>query len=78
MSKPQGYRQSAVEAGFYVLVLCVPCYQSLLLEGLGRTICALLLACLLMFLVVRSTDIYRLLTTCLIAFPSLARPCSQL
>jgi hypothetical protein len=70
MSKPQGYRQSAVEAGFYVLVLCLPCYQALLFEGLGRTILVLLLACLFMFLVVRSADVCRLITACLIAFPS--------
>ena len=65
MSKPQGYRQSAVDAAFYALVFCLPWYRALLLEGLGRTIFVLLLACLLLFLVVRSADVCRRLADCL-------------
>jgi len=56
VSKPQGYWQSAKEAAFYGLVFCLPCYRALLFDGLGRTIWALLLACLLMFLVVHSAE----------------------
>jgi hypothetical protein len=62
--------QSAAEAGFYMLVLCLPYYQSLLFAGLARTICILLLACLLMFLVVRSADFCRAIAASLMAFPS--------
>lgn len=65
MSKPQGYRQSAADAVFYVLVFCLPWYRTLLLEGLGRMIFVLLLACLLLFLVVRSADVCRHLADCL-------------
>jgi hypothetical protein len=70
VSKPEGYMQSAAEAGFYMLVLCLPYYQSLLFVGLARTICILLLACLLMFLVVRSADFCRAIAACMMAFPS--------
>jgi len=70
VSKPQGYRQSAAEAIFCLLVLCLPYYQSLLFAGLGRTIWFLLLTCLLMFLVVRSSDLGRALTACLSVLPS--------
>ena len=65
MSKPQGYRQSAADAAFYALVFCLPWYRTLLLEGLGRTVFVLLLACLLLFLVVRSADVCRRLADCL-------------
>ena len=68
MTKPQGYGQSAAEAAFCLFVLCLPHYQSLLFAGIGRTIFVALLACLLMFLVVRSTEICRVLADCLIAF----------
>lgn len=70
MSKPQGYSHSAAEAGFYMLVFCLPYYESLFYAGLGRTIAVLLLACLAMFLVARVRDICRAITACLIAFPS--------
>ena len=70
MSKPHGYRQSAAEAAFCFVVLCLPYYRSLLFDGLGRTICALLLACLLMFLVLRSGDVCRLIAACMVKFPS--------
>lgn len=70
MSKPQGYRQSAAEAMFCLLVFCLPYYQSLLFAGLGRTILLLLLTCLLMFLIVRSTDFGRAVAACLMSLPS--------
>jgi hypothetical protein len=74
VTKPQGYRQSAAEAVFCLFVLCLPHYQSLLFAGIGRTILAVLLACLLMFLVVRSTEICRIVADCLIAFVSWIAP----
>lgn len=74
MTKPQGYWQSAAEAAFCLFVLSLPYYQSLLFAGIGRTILAVLLACLLMFLVVRSTEICRIVADCLIAFMSLLAP----
>lgn len=70
MSKPQGYRQSAVEAAFYALVFCLPWYRTLLLEGFGRAICVLLLACLLLFLVVRSAEVCRVLAVWLGSIPT--------
>lgn len=70
MSKPQGYWQSAKEAAFYGLVFCLPCYRALLFDGLGRTIWALLLACLLMFLVVHSAEVCRFLANCMRAILS--------
>ena len=70
MRKPQGYRQCAAEAIFCLLVLCLPYYQSLLFAGLGRTIFLLFLTCLLMFLVVRSTDFCQAIAACLTPFPS--------
>lgn len=74
MTKPEGYGQSAAEAAFYLFALCLPHYQSLLLEGIGRMIFVALLACLLMFLVVRSTEICRVVADCLIAFVSWLAP----
>ena len=70
MSKPQSYWQSAKEAAFYALVFCLPCYRTLFFDGLGRTIWALLFACLLMFLVVRSAEVCRFFADCLRAIPS--------
>jgi hypothetical protein len=74
VTKPQGYRQSAAEAAFCLFVLCLPHFQSLLLAGIGRFTFVVLLACLLMFLVVRSTDICRAVADCLIAFVSSLAP----
>ena len=65
MRKPQGYWQSAKDAAFYSLVICVPCYRALFFDGLGRTVWALLLAFLLMFLVVRSAEVCRFFADCL-------------
>jgi hypothetical protein len=67
MTRPQGYGQSAAEAAFCLFVLCLPHYQSLLFEGVGRMIFVALLACALMFLVVRSTEICRVVADCLMA-----------
>ena len=74
MTKPQGYMQSAADAAFCLFMLCLPHYQSLLFEGIGRSIVILLLACLLMFLVVRSPEICRVVTECLIAILSWLGP----
>jgi hypothetical protein len=67
--KPQGYRQAAAEECFCLLVLCLPYYQALLFAGISGMISVLLLTCLLMFVVVRSPDIYRTITGRLKAFP---------
>lgn len=78
MTKPQGYWHSATEAGFCLFVLCLPHYQSVLSAEIGRTIFAVLLTCLLMFLVVRSTEICRVVTDCLLALvPRLASSFAQ-
>ena len=74
MTKPQGYVQSASDAAFCLLLLCLPHYQSLLFEGIGRSIVIILFACLLMFLVVRSPEICRVVAECLIAFRSWLGP----
>ena len=67
MRKPQGYTHSAAEEVFCVLVLCLPCYQSLWFAGFTRAILALSLALLLMFLVVRATDFCRSMAVSLVA-----------
>jgi hypothetical protein len=74
VTKPQGYGQSAAEAAFCLFVLCLPHCQSLLFEGIARTIFAALLACLLIFLIVRSTDICRVVADCLIEFVACLGP----
>ena len=74
MTKPQGYVQSAADATFCLCMLCLPHYQSLLFEGIGRSIVIVLLACLLMFLVVRCPEICRVVTERLIAFLSWLGP----
>jgi hypothetical protein len=68
VTKPQGYVQSAGDAALCLFMLCLPHYQSLLLEGIGRSIVIILLACILLFLVARSPEICRIVTDCLIAF----------
>ena len=65
MKKPQGYRRAAAETCFYLLVLCLPYYQSLLLAGVTGSIYFLLMACLLMFVVAGSPDVYRTIAACL-------------
>lgn len=65
VKKPQGYRQAAAETCFYLLVLCLPYYQSLLLAGVTGSIYFLLIACLLMFVVASSPRAYRTIVTCL-------------
>lgn len=67
MTKPQGYGQSAAEAAFCLFALCLPHYQTLLFEEVGRMIFIALLACALMFLVVRSSEICRVVGDCLVA-----------
>ncbi len=74
VTKPQGYRQSAAEAAFCLFALSLPHYQSLLIAGIGRTIIVALFAFLLMFLVVRSPEICRVVADCLIAFVSWLGP----
>jgi hypothetical protein len=74
VTKPQGYGQSAAESAFCLFALSLPHYQSLLIAGIGRTIIVALLACLLLFLVVRSPEICRVVADCLIAFVSWLAP----
>jgi hypothetical protein len=86
VTKPQGYGQSAAEAAFCLLALCLPYFKSLLfalyplnirsllIAGIGRTIFVALLACLVMFLIVRSPEICRGIAGCLIAFVSWQAP----
>jgi len=63
--KPQGYRRAAAEVCFYLLVLCLPYYQSLLLAGVTGSIYFLLMTGLLMFVVASSPEIRRTITACL-------------
>jgi hypothetical protein len=67
--KPQGYRQAAAEECFCLLVLCLPYHQALLFAGISGMISVLLLTCLLLFVAVRSPEIYRTITGRLKAFP---------
>ena len=77
MTKPKGYGQSAAEATFCFCLFVTHFlrhYQSLLYLGIARTIFLALLACLLIFLVVRSTEICQVVADCLIAFVSWLAP----
>ena len=86
MTKRQGYWQSAAEAALCLLALCLPYFKSLLfalyplnirsllIAGIGRTIFVALLACLVMFLIVRSPEILRGIAGCLVAFVSWQAP----
>lgn len=65
MRKPQGYRRAAAETCFYLIVLCLPYYQSLLLAGVTGSIYFLLMTCLLMFVVANSPDVTHAITACL-------------
>lgn len=69
MRKPQGYRQTAAEGCFFLFVLCLPYWQSLFLAGISGTVSVLLLTCLMMFIVVRSPEVYRSIIACLEDFP---------
>jgi hypothetical protein len=62
VNKPQGYRQSAAETCFCLLVLCLPYWQSLLLAGMSGALSVLLLTCLLMFVAGRASEIFETLT----------------
>lgn len=70
MTKPKGYRQSAKEQAFFLLVFCLPYYQSLLFAGMSGLVSYLLLTFLLMFVVAQSPTIYRTIRTCLRTLPS--------
>ncbi len=70
VTKPQGYRQAATEQLLCLFVLCLPYNQSLLFAGMSGMVSFLLLTFLLMFVVVRSPAIYRIVTACLKALPS--------
>lgn len=74
MTKPQGYWQSAAEAAFCLAFLLLPDYQDLLFAGIERMLFATLMSCLLIFLVVHSTDIFRVVAACLMVFASRLAP----
>jgi hypothetical protein len=61
----QRHRQTVLFVSFYLLAVSLRHCLSFVFAGLGKTICFVLFACLLMFLVVRSADICRSLTACL-------------
>jgi hypothetical protein len=70
VTKPGGYRQSAEEQMFCVLILCIPYYQSLLFAGISGLLSYFLLTVLLMFVVSRSPALHRVISLCLRAFPA--------
>ena len=72
MTKPLGYKQSLAETAFLLFAIWLPHFPSFAAAEISRVIIALLLAYLLMFLVVRSTDICRVVTICFMAFCSYA------
>lgn len=69
MTKPQGYRQAAAEECFFLLVLCLPYYQTLFLAGMSGVFSFLLLTSLLMFAVAGSPAIARTIAARLRALP---------
>lgn len=70
VTKPGGYRQSADEQIFCLLVLGIPYYQSLFIAGINGLISFLLLTFLLMFVVARSPAVNRVISLYLRAFPA--------
>ena len=69
MTKPQGYRHTAKEQLFGLLVLSLPSWQALFFAGMSGTISFLLLTLLLIFVVARSPAVYRTIAARLRAFP---------
>jgi hypothetical protein len=69
MRRPEGYRQTAAETWFCLLVLCLPYYQSLLIAGVSGSIYFLLMTCLLMFVVQHSPKVYSAISSSLKALP---------
>jgi hypothetical protein len=57
-----------------VLVFCLLEFRPLLIGGCLKLIASLAFACLLAFVVVHSPDIYKLVTACLQALPSVRCP----
>jgi hypothetical protein len=69
VTKPQGYRHTAKEQLFGLLVLSLPSWQALFFAGMSGTVSFLLLTLLLIFVVAQSPAIYRTITAHLKAFP---------
>jgi len=69
VTKPCGYRRVAEEQLFVLLVLALPYCQSLLLAGMSGMISVLLMACLLIFVAVRSSELIHTLTALASAIP---------
>jgi hypothetical protein len=68
--KRERYIHAALYLTFHLLfVVSLPHCRSFLCSGLGRTIGTLLFATVLMFTIVRSADLYRTISTCLLALP---------
>ncbi len=69
MTKPRGYRQSAVEAWFGLVIVCVPYYQALLLASMSGLISALVFTCLLLFVIARAPEVSRVVAASLRTLP---------
>jgi len=63
------YSQIIVNAVYSLLVFCVLDVRPLLLVGFFKLVAALVLACMLAFVVVHSSNICRLITACLGVLP---------
>jgi hypothetical protein len=59
MNKPQGYAHATRESCFYLIALCLPFYQSLLIAGMSGIISVLLLTALLVLFAAHSSEISR-------------------
>ncbi len=70
VTKPQGYTQAAEEQLSWLLVLCLPYWQTLLFAGMSGMVSYLLLILLLLFVVDRSSGLYRAITTRVQGFPA--------
>lgn len=69
MTRPQGYRQSAVEAWFGLVIVCIPYYQALLIASMSGLISALVITCLLLFVIARAPEVSRIVIASLRTLP---------
>jgi hypothetical protein len=69
MTKPRGYRQSAIEAWFGLVIVCIPYYQALLIASMSGLISALVFTCLLLFVIARAPEVSRIIKASLRTLP---------
>jgi hypothetical protein len=59
------FSQIFLNVAYYLLISCVAEFRPLIIGGFFKVVASLVLGCLLVFVVVHSPDIYKLVTDCL-------------